>query len=771
VSVIAVIAVLLVTAQRVNRALEQKQIADALITAAFERLAVRTDYIRTGSERARAQVIAENQKIDNLLRSASDKFKDPKEKLRISTLIENQQSIGRILQAIIANREDTERGVRNAALSGEVEARLLTQLNARVYELVIVNGKLQESSSAALVSALKTAGAGGVLILLLVSAVTLINSALMNRTIVDRIGRLRDGASAIGQGHLDHRINIKGDDEFAALSAEFDGMTVKLRNSYTSLANEVEERKRAEEKIRHQNKIQETINRIFEKALTCDTEEELGRMGLSVAEELTDSKFGFIGEIGQDGCLHDIAISDPGWELCTMYDKTGHRRPPGNFKIHGLYGRVLLDGSSLLVNDPSSHPDSIGIPEGHPQLTAFLGVPFIQKGKAIGMVAMGNREHGYTQEQQQDLEAVVPAIFQTLLSKRADEELRQVRDRALWLARFPEQNPNPVIRTSADGTVLYYNPASTKVEGWKYEVGQVLTNELLGLVARAMAEGREVQEDVLLAGRFYIVWIAPFPAEGYANVYGRDITERKRMEEELQKTHKELQEHATRLEAANRELESFSYSVSHDLRSPLRAIDGFTRMILNDKGAGFDEETRRKFGIVQDNAQKMGHLIDDLLRLSRVGRANLNWSKLDMKALASEALQEIRTAEPQREFKAEIRDLPKAQGDPAMIRQLLVNLMSNAVKFTRGKEDGRIEVGSFEQSGEKVYYVRDNGIGFDMKYYNKLFGVFQRLVSESQFEGTGVGLAIVQRIVQRHGGRIWAEGKIHEGATFYFTLP
>ncbi|MGZ3605392.1 MAG: sensor histidine kinase, partial [Thermodesulfobacteriota bacterium] len=164
-------------------------------------------------------------------------------------------------------------------------------------------------------------------------------------------------------------------------------------------------------------------------------------------------------------------------------------------------------------------------------------------------------------------------------------------------------------------------------------------------------------------------------------------------------------------------------------------------------------------------------LIDDLLRLSRVGRANLNWSKLDMKALASEALQEIRTAEPQREFKAEIRDLPEAQGDPAMIRQLLVNLMSNAVKFTRGKEDGRIEVGSFEQSGEKVYYVRDNGIGFDMKYYNKLFGVFQRLVSESQFEGTGVGLAIVQRIVQRHGGRIWAEGKIHEGATFYFTLP
>jgi light-regulated signal transduction histidine kinase (bacteriophytochrome) len=133
-------------------------------------------------------------------------------------------------------------------------------------------------------------------------------------------------------------------------------------------------------------------------------------------------------------------------------------------------------------------------------------------------------------------------------------------------------------------------------------------------------------------------------------------------------------------------------------------------------------------------------------------------------------MQEIRMIDPEREFVTEIGDLPAAQGDPAMIRQLFANLLSNAVKFTRGKQGARIEVGSFERSGEQVYYVKDNGVGFDMKYYNKLFGVFQRLVSESQFEGTGVGLAIVQRIVQRHGGRVWAEGQIQEGASFYFTL-
>ncbi len=355
--------------------------------------------------------------------------------------------------------------------------------------------------------------------------------------------------------------------------------------------------------------------------------------------------------------------------------------------------------------------------------------------------------------------------------KEAEEALREARDRALWLARFPEQNPNPIIRTSADGILLYGNPASAKLEGWKGEVGQVLRSELLSLIKRAISGGKEIQEDLLIADSFYIVWIVPFPAEGYVNVYGRDITERKRMEEELANAHKELQKHANRLEAANKELESFSYSVSHDLRAPLRAIDGFTRMILNEQGESFDQETRRKFSVVQDNARKMGHLIDDLLRLSRVGRANLNWSKVDMKGLATEVLQEIRAAETDHPFTADIGDLPKAYGDTTLIRQVLLNLLSNAVKFTREKEDRWVEVGSFEQSGEKIYYIKDNGIGFDMKYYNKLFGVFQRLVAENQFEGTGVGLAIVQRIIQRHGGRVWAEGKINEGATFYFTLP
>jgi len=295
--------------------------------------------------------------------------------------------------------------------------------------------------------------------------------------------------------------------------------------------------------------------------------------------------------------------------------------------------------------------------------------------------------------------------------------------------------------------------------------------------ARTLADGQEHTTEVYekrLGGHF-LVSTTPICSEqgkmiGSVHV-ARDITGQKKSEEALKKAHEELQKHAEKLETANKELEDFSYSVSHDLRSPLRAIAGFTRMILDENGAAFNPETRRKFGVIQDNAQKMGRLIDDLLRLSRLGRAGMSRSKLDMGSLMAEVVAEIQVAESDREFVVEIGDLPATEGDRAMIRQLLVNLLSNAVKFTRGKEGARIEAGSFERSGEQIYYVKDNGVGFDMKYYNKLFGVFQRLVSESQFEGTGVGLAIVERIVQRHGGRVWAEGKIQEGATFYFTLP
>jgi PAS domain S-box-containing protein len=367
--------------------------------------------------------------------------------------------------------------------------------------------------------------------------------------------------------------------------------------------------------------------------------------------------------------------------------------------------------------------------------------------------------------------------------KRSEGEL--LRAKAEWEMTF-DSVPDLIAILDGNHRVVRVNRAMAERLGLKPEqcVGLKCHEAVHGLPqpiascphSKSIADGKEYVEEIgepRLGGSFLVSTTPMYNAGG--NLIGcvhtaRDITARKEAEEALKKANEALKKHAAGLEAANRELESFSYSVSHDLRAPLRAIAGFTGMILDENGASFDSETRRKFHIVQENARKMGQLIDDLLRLSRLGRAALNRSKLDMKSLASEIFQEIRMMEPEREIVFEIGDMPAAEGDPAMIRQLLVNLLANAVKFTREKKPARIEVGSFERSGHPVYHVRDNGAGFDMKYYNKLFGVFQRLVAESQFEGTGVGLAIVQRIVQRHGGQVWADGKVGEGACFYFTL-
>lgn len=225
------------------------------------------------------------------------------------------------------------------------------------------------------------------------------------------------------------------------------------------------------------------------------------------------------------------------------------------------------------------------------------------------------------------------------------------------------------------------------------------------------------------------------------------------------------------LEMANQELESFSYSVSHDLRTPLRAIDGFSRMLQEDYGQIFDREAHRYLKVVRDNAQRMGNLIDDLLNLARLNRKEISKKTIFPKDLVNHLLNDLRPSWGEREIEFAIADLPPHQGDLSLFTQVWINLLSNAIKYTSKTEQAYIEIGSMVINSEIVYFIRDNGAGFDMQYASKLFGVFHRMHLDNEFEGTGIGLAIVQQIIQRHGGRIWAEAAINQGATFYFTIP
>ncbi|OGU07835.1 MAG: hypothetical protein A2075_03620 [Geobacteraceae bacterium GWC2_58_44] len=427
------------------------------------------------------------------------------------------------------------------------------------------------------------------------------------------------------------------------------------------MLTEPAELKQAEDSSKRQVALLKAIIRIFRETMTCRSEEEVAQVCLKVAEDLTGSAYGFIGELNPQGLFDTTAISQAGWNACQVpMPEAAHLLK--NMPNRGVNRIGLLDQQSWIINDVEHHPDSVPKPQGHPPLASFMGVPIRYTGGITGMIALAGKSEGYTVDDLEEVEALSVAFVEALNRRRAE---RQV--------------------------------------------------ELLN----------------------------------------QQLTDRLRQ-----------------VEAANKDLEAFSYSVSHDLRAPVRHISGYLELLDKKDLACLDGKSRHYLQVVSSAAQRMGILIDDLLAFSRLGRTEMIKSPVDLDQLVKVVVQEQSAAWPGRQIQWVITPLPVVVADRLMLRQVMASLITNALKFSQFRPIARIEIGAVTAAEqENLFYVKDNGVGFDMRYKDKLFGVFQRLHAQEEFEGTGVGLANVQRIVSRHGGRTWAEAELGKGATFWFSLP
>ncbi len=380
-------------------------------------------------------------------------------------------------------------------------------------------------------------------------------------------------------------------------------------------------------------------------------------------------------------------------------------------------------------------------------------------------------------ETEEGVVLVSSAIRDITERKRAEEELES----------FFRLSLDMLAVADFDGYFKRLNPVWERVLGWSRE--QLLARPYLDFVhpedrEATLAEASGLSrglETLSFTNRYccadgsyrWLLWnSSPDPDRQRIYAAARDVTEKRVAEEEIEKLNWELKRRVGELASLNQELEAFSYSVSHDLRAPLRHIDGFTRLLGRHAGTGLDEKGRHYLATIEHSVRQMGNLIDELLAFSRLGREEIRSASVDLQAIAQEAIREVESDTNGRNVQWTVGALPPVTGDASLLRQVFVNLLSNALKYTRPRAVSSIEVGSVPtDSDEVVCFVRDNGVGFDMKYSDKLFGVFQRLHGTGEFEGTGIGLANVRRVIQRHGGRTWAEGTVDGGATFYFSLP
>lgn len=420
---------------------------------------------------------------------------------------------------------------------------------------------------------------------------------------------------------------------------------------------------------------------------------------------------------------------------------------------------------------------------------ACLGVPIIASDEVLAVLIFLMFESREEEMRLADFISVAAAQLGSIIQKKKAEEQRHAA--SLYARNLIEASLDPLVTISSEGKIMDVNKATETVTGFSREIligtdfsdyftePENARNGYQQVFADGYVRDYPLSIRHISGNIIDVLYNATVYRDENGRITGvfaaaRDITRTKQAEEEIRKLNAELEqrviERTRQLEAANKELEAFSYSVSHDLRAPLRSIDGFSQALLEDYSGVLDAQGKDYLARVRSASQRMSQLIDDMLVLSRVSRREMKRSSVDLSALAKIIASDLAITQPQRQVEFNIAPGLKVHGDAELLRAMLENLIGNAWKFTSTRQSAKIEFGVMELDGKTSYFVRDNGVGFDMAYVSKLFQAFQRLHLQTEFPGTGIGLATVKRIINRHGGRIWADSEIGKGATFYFNI-
>jgi PAS domain S-box-containing protein len=474
--------------------------------------------------------------------------------------------------------------------------------------------------------------------------------------------------------------------------------------------------------------------------------------------------------------------------MCTAAGKGSHYA----VAQAGVWVDCIHERRPVIHNDYASLPHRKGMPEGHAPVGRELVVPIFRGTLIKAIIGVGNKASNYNGNDIEIVSQVGDLSWDIVEHKRAEEALRQSEQKFRLLY---DNAPLGYQSLDEDGLIIEINQTWLDILGYAREevigrwIGDFLTPDYVEYFTKNFPCFKETGEinDIQfeLVQRDGTIITTSFSGKIAHDAQGRflrthcmfqDITARKRAEEEIRRLNLELEQRVidrtAQLEAANQELEAFAYSVSHDLRAPLRHIDGFLELLEKRTATTLDDKSQHYMTTIFDSTRRMGLLIDDLLSFSRMGRCEMLKKLVDLNGLIQEVIQELEPEVQGRAIRWQVADFPMVSGDAAMLRIVLINLISNALKFTRPRPQAEIGLGCLPgRETETIIFIRDNGVGFDMHYADKLFGVFQRLHHQDEFEGTGIGLANVRRIINRHGGRTWAEGKVNQGATFYFSLP